>query len=258
MLKAGLVSITFRQLKVEEIIKLVIKAGLQGIEWGGDIHVPHGDIKKACKVAKLSEGEGLEVAAYGSYYRVGCNNHKIGLFENVLETAVALGAPTIRVWAGDRASNKTNKDWCKRVIEESRRIATMAENENIAIAYEYHDDTLTDTNGSALRLMDLVKHPNVFLYWQPPHYLTVEERCQDLKNILPWLKNIHVFYWIHASEWKRLPLEEARKEWLKYFELIARSKDDRYAMLEFVNGDSPEQFLIDSKTLKNMLKKVND
>lgn len=73
MLKTGLVSITFRNLKVEEIIDLVVKAGLDAIEWGGDIHVPHGDIKKACKVARLMKKADLEMAAYGSYYRVGCD-----------------------------------------------------------------------------------------------------------------------------------------------------------------------------------------
>ena len=41
MIESGLVSITFRKLTVEKIIELVKEAGLQGIEWGGDVHVPH-------------------------------------------------------------------------------------------------------------------------------------------------------------------------------------------------------------------------
>jgi hypothetical protein len=47
MIRTGLVSVTFRQLSAEEIIKLVVCAGLEGIEWGGDIHVPHGDLKRS-------------------------------------------------------------------------------------------------------------------------------------------------------------------------------------------------------------------
>ena len=68
-MKAGLVSITFRQLSAEKIVGLVSAAGLQGIEWGGDIHVPHGDVKRAEEVKRMTLDSGLEVSAYGSYYK---------------------------------------------------------------------------------------------------------------------------------------------------------------------------------------------
>ena len=42
MLKTGVCSVTFRNLNVERIIELVVEAGLDGIEWGGDVHVPTG------------------------------------------------------------------------------------------------------------------------------------------------------------------------------------------------------------------------
>ena len=39
MIYPGLVSITFRKLQPDAIIKLVAQAGLTGIEWGGDVYV---------------------------------------------------------------------------------------------------------------------------------------------------------------------------------------------------------------------------
>ena len=39
----GLTSITFRQLTVEQIVELVQQSGLDGIEWGGDVHVKPGE-----------------------------------------------------------------------------------------------------------------------------------------------------------------------------------------------------------------------
>lgn len=56
MLLPGLVSITFRKLSPGEIVELVATAGLVGIEWGGDVHVPHGDFARAAEVRKLTEG----------------------------------------------------------------------------------------------------------------------------------------------------------------------------------------------------------
>lgn len=39
-IKTGMTSVTFRKKSAENVIALVKEAGLDGIEWGGDIHVP--------------------------------------------------------------------------------------------------------------------------------------------------------------------------------------------------------------------------
>ncbi len=72
MICPGLVSVSFRSLNCKEITELVKNAGLSSIEWGGDIHVPQGDLKKAREVRKMTQDAGLMTAAYGSYYRAGC------------------------------------------------------------------------------------------------------------------------------------------------------------------------------------------
>src|SRR6185312_7605034 len=107
MISPGLVSITFRALTPAEVIALVRQAGLRGIEWGGDIHVPHGDAGRAREVRGLTQGAGLQVAAYGSYYKAGVSEDAGLAFGRVLETAVTLGAPVIRVWAGGAGSAAT-------------------------------------------------------------------------------------------------------------------------------------------------------
>jgi 3-dehydroshikimate dehydratase len=50
MIKTGLVSVSFRKFSPEKIIEMVKNAGLCAIEWGGDVHVPHGDVELARKV----------------------------------------------------------------------------------------------------------------------------------------------------------------------------------------------------------------
>ncbi|MEL7086971.1 MAG: hypothetical protein AAGL98_00775 [Planctomycetota bacterium] len=67
MILPGLVSVTFRKLTPTQICELAADAGLQGIEWGGDVHVPAGDVGAAKAVAALTRARGLAVAAYGSY-----------------------------------------------------------------------------------------------------------------------------------------------------------------------------------------------
>src|SRR6187549_164575 len=94
----GLVSVTFRQLPPREIVDLARRAELGGIEWGGDVHVPAGDAGRAREVRAMTEDAGLSIVAYGSYYRAGEEDE--AAFAPVLDSACALGAPAIRIWAG--------------------------------------------------------------------------------------------------------------------------------------------------------------
>jgi sugar phosphate isomerase/epimerase len=255
MLYSGLVSITFRQLLPEEIVDLVRQAGLQAIEWGGDVHAPHGDLDRAAEVRRMTEAAGLAISAYGSYYRVGESEDEGLSFADVLATASALGAPAIRVWAGRQASATAAPAYRAKVVAESRRIATMSAAHRISVAYEYHGQTLTDANESAMRLLEEVDHPNLFTFWQPPNQTNQATRMAGLEAILPKLTNIHVFYW--ESSRNRFPLAEGASIWLPFLQTIRRTGRDHYASLEFVQNDDLENFLRDAETLKGWLQQVN-
>lgn len=250
MIYPGLVSVTFRKLTPGEIVKLVVNSGLQGIEWGGDIHVPHGNIAKAKEVYSLTEANGLKTAAYGSYYTVGNEDEQAFTFEQVLETAIVLRAPTIRVWAGNKGSKTADSALWDRVIRESYRIAVLAASVGITISYEFHGNTLTDTSESAYRLLKGVNHSNIRSYWQPPANLDLDLQMDGLKLVLPWLSNIHVFY---DSGNRQLPLSEGTDCWSKYLKVVSEQPEDRFAMLEFVMNESPDQFLQDAKVLRSLV-----
>jgi 3-dehydroshikimate dehydratase len=252
VIHTGLLSITFRQLSPEEIIRLVSQAGLQAIEWGGDIHVPHGDVERAKEVRAWTLAAGIDIASYGSYYRVGCSNKNNLTFDQVLQSAVALQAPAIRVWAGDQGSAKADDAWWSRVVADAARIAGLAQAEGIFVDFEYHRNTLTDSRETAVRLLQEIAHPNIRCNWQPATDLTIEERKQDLRAVLPWLANVHVFQWEPGI---RNPLEDGIAEWSEYAAIIREATGDRYAMLEFVRGDEPQQFVQDAETLKSILSK---
>ena len=245
MLYSGLVSVTFRKLGPGEIIKLVKKAGLDGIEWGGDIHVPHGDVGKAAEVYKITEDSGLKVASYGSYYRPGGSSNNAP-FEAVLETAAALHAPTIRVWAGERASKDADKAYWEKVIAETRQIADLAATAGITVSFEYHPNTLTDTPDSARRLMEETAHRNVKSYWQSG---ADEDRglwMAGLRSIIPWLSNVHV-------SCVAIELADARDIWADYFDVLKNAAGSRFCMIEFVKGGTADQFLKDAAVLKSLL-----
>jgi len=254
MIIPGLVSITFRQLSPSEIIQLVSEANLKTIEWGGDVHVPHGDIQQAESVARWTSDAGLSVAAYGSYYRLGAPDQPT--FESVAETAHALGAPTLRVWAGNRGSAEADESYQKQVYDEAHHIAEIAKQHDLTVSFEFHDGTLTDTAQSALQLMTTVNHDNLAMYWQPPHRISIEDCTASLISLLPYLTNVHVFQWHrnHPDIRERYPLQTGQSDWEIYLDYLKNSERDHSVMLEFVRDDDPDQFRKDAKILLAWLK----
>lgn len=250
MITTGLVSVTFRKLSPAEIVALVRQAGLTGIEWGGDIHVPHGDLVRAREVRQLTLDAGRAVAAYGSYYKIN-QSEAAGLrFETVLETAVALGAPTIRVWAGALGSAKADAAYRAATVAEAKRIAGLAQAAGITISSEYHTGTLTDTNTSAQTMLQEIQHPNFYTLWQPHNDETVETNLAGLRAILPQLTNVHCYHWVSGE---RRPLAEGADIWRQYFAVVKSSGRDHCALLEFVAGDEPANFLHDAATLRQLV-----
>jgi 3-dehydroshikimate dehydratase len=255
MIKPGLVSITFRQLTVEQIVELAEMSGLMGIEWSAQPHVPHGNIEKAEYTAHITREAGLEVAAYGSYYRAGISEDEGHLFALVLETAAALGTGVLRVWAGRKNSQDADEAYWKRVVDDSRRIAELAAARNIRIVYEFHEGTLTNTYESCKRLLEAVDRPNVLTYWQPLHGADAEKNVLGMQLIMPWIAGAHVFHWWPTHE-TRHTLETGKSDWIQYFEKLKSVSEDIFGLLEFSKDDSADNFKADAVALKSLIKEA--
>jgi hypothetical protein len=236
----GLVSVTFRQLTPAEVVELAAANGMAAIEWGGDVHVPVGAHAVAREVAARCADAGIAVEAYGSYYRADGDG-----FDDVLATALALGAPRIRVWAGAHGSAATpDRD---AVVEDLRGVAGLAAGEGVEIAVEYHANTLTDTLESAVDLFTRV--PALAPYWQPPVGSTVAAAAAALPALNPVAA--HVFSWSDTGE--RLPLSARPELWRPVLATLAALPGTRHALLEFVRDDDPAAFVADAATLHTWL-----
>jgi len=251
MLIPGLVSITFRSLAPEEIIRLMGQAGVQAVEWGSDVHVPAGEVDRAREVGRWTREAGLMVSAYGSYYRLG-GGKEDAPFELVLASAAGLGAPTIRVWAGRKGSADCTSEERHEIIDDAIRVADMAAHAGITICLEYHQGTLTDTRDSVRSLLHELAHPNIDFLWQPTNGAPVEACAECLVEVLPRLRNVHVFHWWPTAR-DRHPLVDGEAQWRAYIDIVRESGRPVDFLLEFVANDSPGQFLADASTLRRLL-----
>lgn len=249
-MKPGLVSITFRQLSPAQIIELCQSCGLRGVEWGGDVHAPHGDVEAARQVLELSRAANLEVAAYGSYYRAGESEVQGLKWQQVLASAQALEAPLVRVWAGKRGSQQADSKYLQAVIDDLKRICEASE---LLVACEFHGGTLCDSGAAARRIMEAVDHPRLRSLWQPANGASLQSRLDDLREVKPWLANLHAFQWGSQGGGDKRELSEGEAEWKQYLREASEDGEARWALLEFVRDDAPEQLERDAATLRSWL-----
>jgi sugar phosphate isomerase/epimerase len=247
----------------KELVALVKQGGLDAIEWGSNVHVPAGDLKTADEVRQMTEQAGLGVSSYGSYWKIVDAEGRPDSFNPYLESAQALGTDTIRIWAGHKPSDAVTAAERKCMIDQLREALDAAQRQGIKLGLEFHANTLSDSNASTLELLDELNHPQLFTYWQPIYWLTDPQyRLDGLRQLADRVLNLHVFHWLFrpgAGSWgestDRRTLEEGANDWETYFSVPLRPSLDHYALLEFVRGDEPGQFLRDAASLKTILKK---
>jgi len=263
MIIPGLCSVTFRRLSVDEIIALCRELKIPSIEWGGDIHVPHGDIQTAVRTRELCTDAGIGCPSYGSYYRVGISEDRGLSFSSVLKTAAAMDVETIRVWGGEKDYGLYTSSEMKEAVEDTKRIADMAAESGMTVSFEYHENSLTHTPESLQSFDRDVNHPYVRYYWQPPHMLDDDACLSSLEELGNRLTNLHVFQWrlTGLSEpdkrLERLPLEEGTERWQHFLKAVD-SNDLHYAYLEFVKNDEPGQLRKDWDTFRKIIPSGQD
>jgi sugar phosphate isomerase/epimerase len=137
-----------------------------------------------------------------------------------------------------------------------RKFCDEAARSGISVHLEYHRNTLTDSPESTMALLKEVDRPNLFTYWQP-RLGSDEATClRDLELVAPRLSHLHIFHWHHDGgdgPPQRQPLADGRQHWEKYLALVGSLPGEHLIMMEFVRGDSLEQFKEDARVLLDMI-----
>ncbi|WP_405866098.1 sugar phosphate isomerase/epimerase family protein [Streptomyces sp. NBC_00005] len=246
-LRLGLCSVTLRHLDVAGVLAAAVEAGLDCVEWGADIHVPAGDEAVAVAVRTATEEAGLAVASYGSYYRAG--HTEPSAFDGVLRSAVLLGAPRIRIWAGTTGTDDTSPDARAAVIRDTRRAVALAADAGVQLAYEFHRNTLTDGADRTLRLLDDIDHPGVRTYWQPPLDVPDADALFGLDTLIDRVAAVHAFSWWPGTT--RHPLSSRTELWRAALSRLRAHDGPLDVLLEFVPDNDEKVLVREARTLRS-------
>ncbi len=249
----ALCSVTFRRLAPEQVIALAAEHGIAAIEWGADIHLPPGDPAAARALGRRTRDAGIAPASYGTYIYAGDPASRD--IAPAIETAVALGAQHMRVWAGPRkvaSRDCTSAQW-EASVAALQAIARAAATAGIAVSLEFHADSLTDDIDSACRLLAAADRPNLWSLWQPRGGMGRAGALAEIERLRGDLSHLHVFCWGPSKE--RHSLATCEEFWRIVLGSVpaGRWPGPRYAFLEFVADDDPAQFARDAATLQRIL-----
>ncbi len=258
----GLCSITFRTLSSDEVIEVASRAGVQGIEWGADIHAPTGGGPAVAALGVRTRDAGLEVVSYGSYLGMAPpGSDDDAAVVAVLDTAEALGAPMVRIWAELGVVATSPTDERRRVSDRTAALSNRIVARGLAPTLEFHPGTLTETAHSANDLLDSIGQPELRTHWQPDPSLAPETALDELTQVAPRLAHLHVFAWGPRGIEDRRPLADGAEIWPAAVELANRVDASlpggRYALCEYVADDDPDQFVTDVRVLRDWIDDID-
>lgn len=166
MIRIGLSSSAFLTLGARDVIAAAAESGVDAIEWAGGIHIPQGDTEAASGAMMGTLRAGLTTASYAPLYRAEPGG-ELGLrFESVLETALRLQAPIVRIFFGGDSAACREREGRALLAAEARRLGDRAARQGVTVCLSLGRNTCMDRYRSAIELVAEIDHPFVRLAWE--------------------------------------------------------------------------------------------
>ena len=241
--KIGVASVTFRNKSVEEVVEICKKNQVDHIEWGSDVHIKtKADAQKA---RKLCDEANIKICSYGSYYRVGSKNAEEWLA--LCENASIMGAQSVRVWLGEKDSEKTSNEEYGNIIEDCRMLCDAAKKYNLTVSPECHDNTFNNNTDAILKFIKDLNKDNFRTYFQS-RYFRMEYDLDRIDRTFAHILNMHVSY----SDLKKE--QKFRKKDKNYLDTLLKKMLSKgfegIVILEFTEASSEAAFTEDIRKLK--------
>jgi len=249
-MKVALCSIAFRERLLEYTLDVAADIGFQGVEiWGREPHISeHFDASRVNAVRRMVEERGLRVPVFGSYLRLGAthsNSAGTVALKDVLQTAAALGAPIIRVWASDVGSDEADEHIWRNTVSEAKEAAASAAKMGLVLAAEMHSNTLADTGPCARKLVEDVDNEAFALNFQASSKLSDDEPTERLEAVLPSVVHLHAQNYAPLDEdGNRVERVALADGFVDYAPLVSRLREvgyQGYLAVEFAPSNAQDK-----------------
>ena len=241
--KLGLCSVTFRKKSAAQVVEIAKNAGIDYIEWGGDIHVR--TIDDARIVKSICDNEGIRISSYGSYFNT--NEFDENKWIQICEITKTLGASSIRIWLGKKNSEDFSDKEYSALLKNIKTMCDIAAGYGLLVCPECHDHTFNNNTDAFLRLKNDSAKDNFRTYFQS-RYFRMEYDLDRIDRTFEFIENVHVSYRDLKKE------QRHRKKNKNYLDTLLKKLQskgfDGIVMVEFVDFDSKLVLNRDIRKLK--------
>ncbi len=242
--KLGLCSVTFRKKSAAQVVLIAKKAGIEYIEWGGDVHIKN--TEEARIVKSICDNEGVKISSYGSYFNSA--EYDEAQWTEICEIASVMSAASIRIWLGKKDSEETNDSEYLTLLNNTKKMCDIAKKYSLLVCPECHDNTFNNNTDAFLRFQNDLKKDNFKTYFQS-RYCRLEYDLDRIDRTFDFIENVHVSY-------RDLKKEQKFKKKDKYYidKLLDKLNSkgfDGIVMVEFVDFDSESALCKDVEKLRS-------
>jgi len=190
---------------VPEAIDLFGRLGLEGIE-----AICHDEYRSAIRpditpaglreLRQRSEDRGVRFAAI-TPYATDLNSPDPGvaavnrdLILRAIDIAHAVGAPTVRTYAGKETGEPGRAERLRRLVEVVRGPAEIAAKAGVRLGFENHFNTLADSAKASVEVVRAVGHPGVGIVYDQGNLtmLGAEDYRETVPLQAPYVVHVHV------------------------------------------------------------------
>jgi len=251
--KTALCTIAFKEKPVEEVLDLAVEHGLDGVEiWGKEPHMGERfDSARVEALRRAIEQRGLDVSACGSYVKPLTDDYDEAC-QAALDTTEALGANTCRIWSGGGASKDVTDDVYRATVDALKPFCAQAAERDIILAFEFHDNSITDNARGTVQLIRDVGAPNLKCYYQPSRREGADDPYEAAEIVGPYVVNAHCQNY-DLETGSRTRVADGFVDYHRVAGILARHGFDGYLEIEFLDEDEKLEALAkDAAFLKEL------
>ncbi len=255
-MKTALCTIAFNELPAEQVLDLARDNGLDGVEvWGKEPHM--GETYDAERVARLREAveqRGLAVSAFGSYVNPFMEDFE-AQSQAALDIAIGLGTTIVRIWSGGGASKDVTNDVYAQAVARLKEWCPRAEERELTLAFEFHDNSITDNARGIVKLIEDVGCPRLRTYYQPSRREGADDPYESAEIVGPYVVNVHAQNW-SSDEAGRSFAEQGEVDYGRVVQILKKHGFDGYLEIEFVNENDKAAALAADASFLNRLARL--
>ena len=250
-LKYAFMSFSAPQASLDELLAIARRYGYDGIEPRVSAGHSHGiEPSTPGTMRKLIRQKALDasvalccIATSIRFANAKETAEQLQMARACIDLAADLGVPRLRVFGGSVPQTVSREEAIGTVANSLKQIATQAEQRNVVVCMETHDDWCNPLD--VAEVMKQVNHPAIGVNWDIMHpvrqaSVTMDQAFTILK---PWIRHVHFHDGIFKPDLVLKPVGQGEVDHHRAVQLLKAMDYDGYLSGEWIGWEPPDVHL---------------